>query len=251
MAQLLSVNSLVLSRYKRAVVIFLVGLVLSLGVAIRRDPADRLDHQREREDLGQNPLPWNRSFAPVFCLLALSFETAPPEHAPMGSPPHPRPRRRPFGQEPPCRGAGGGDAAPSRPGPMSRRRASSTTRCATASPLHRRGATRAGGRSRRRSTWRRRWRAPKGPVLVDCLTLWLTNVMLAGDDIEAATDRPRARPRRAARRRRPGLERGRPRHRAGQRARAALPRRAGPAQPAHGGARPAASSSWWPACRWR
>lgn len=27
------------------------------------------------------------------------------------------------------------------------------------------------------------------PVLVDCLTLWLTNLMLAGDDLDAATDR--------------------------------------------------------------
>ncbi|MBP7242366.1 bifunctional adenosylcobinamide kinase/adenosylcobinamide-phosphate guanylyltransferase [Amaricoccus sp.] len=32
--------------------------------------------------------------------------------------------------------------------------------------------------------------APEGrPVLVDCLTLWLSNVMLAGRDVEAETDR--------------------------------------------------------------
>jgi adenosyl cobinamide kinase/adenosyl cobinamide phosphate guanylyltransferase len=30
--------------------------------------------------------------------------------------------------------------------------------------------------------------AAERPVLVDCLTLWLTNVMLAGHDIAAATD---------------------------------------------------------------
>lgn len=31
-------------------------------------------------------------------------------------------------------------------------------------------------------------RAPRGrPVLVDCLTLWLTNVLLAGEDLDAAT----------------------------------------------------------------
>lgn len=29
--------------------------------------------------------------------------------------------------------------------------------------------------------------APAGPVLVDCLTLWLTNLMLAGRDAEAET----------------------------------------------------------------
>ena len=51
------------------------------------------------------------------------------------------------------------------------------------------------------------------PALVDCLTLWLSNLMLAGRDPEAETDRlaaalaPPARPARAR------LERGRPRHR--------------------------------------
>ncbi len=29
----------------------------------------------------------------------------------------------------------------------------------------------------------------RGPVLVDCLTLWLSNVMLAGRDVEAETER--------------------------------------------------------------
>mgnify|MGYP000963481064 CR=1 FL=1 len=28
---------------------------------------------------------------------------------------------------------------------------------------------------------------PRAPVLVDCLTLWLTNVLLAGEDLDAAT----------------------------------------------------------------
>jgi adenosyl cobinamide kinase/adenosyl cobinamide phosphate guanylyltransferase len=30
--------------------------------------------------------------------------------------------------------------------------------------------------------------APTRPVLVDCLTLWLTNLMLAGNDLPAATE---------------------------------------------------------------
>jgi adenosylcobinamide kinase/adenosylcobinamide-phosphate guanylyltransferase len=31
--------------------------------------------------------------------------------------------------------------------------------------------------------------AENGPILVDCLTLWLTNIMLAGKDVEAETAR--------------------------------------------------------------
>jgi adenosyl cobinamide kinase/adenosyl cobinamide phosphate guanylyltransferase len=55
--------------------------------------------------------------------------------------------------------------------------------------------------------------APPGrPVLIDCLTLWLSNVLLAGRDTSAESERPR--------------------HRAGERARPALPRRRRLAQPA-------------------
>ena len=61
-------------------------------------------------------------------------------------------------------------------------------------------------------------------VLVDCLTLWLSNLMEGSFDIDAQTARllealaAQNRPDRA------GLQRGRPRHRARQRAGAPLPR---------------------------
>jgi adenosyl cobinamide kinase/adenosyl cobinamide phosphate guanylyltransferase len=69
------------------------------------------------------------------------------------------------------------------------------------------------------------------PVLIDCLTLWLSNRILAEDDVEAASAEIKAR---ADIRR---IERSGAEHRAGQRARAAIPRCAGAAQPADGGDR--------------
>ncbi len=95
-----------------------------------------------------------------------------------------------------------------------------------------------GGPSRRRAISPRRSNSgDSGPVLVDCLTLWLSNLMLAEADIEAeivqleqalaAVTAPVG----------PGRQRSRLRHRAGLSARPAISRSAGRAQPAHRRAR--------------
>ena len=55
-----------------------------------------------------------------------------------------------------------------------------------------RAARRRWRRSRRRSSWPRRISAHRRlprPLLIDCLTLWLSNIMLAGADLTAASDR--------------------------------------------------------------
>ena len=118
------------------------------------------------------------------------------------SPGHPGSGRRPLGQEPLCRAAGRRRrrrAAPIAPPPKP-----ATPRWPRASPRTGRGAARSGGRSRRR------WRSPPAiaaearrerPLLVDCLTLWLSNLLLAGD---ATRRRGRRAVRGAARRRRTG-----------------------------------------------
>ena len=69
------------------------------------------------------------------------------------------------------------------------------------------------------------------PVLVDCLTLWLTNLLLAEHDTAAAGRALTAACAGGLGPGRAGLERGRPRHRAGECAGAALPRRGRPAAP--------------------
>ena len=83
--------------------------------------------------------------------------------------------------------------------------------------ITRRGA--AGARRRAASRGERR-----AAMLVDCLTLWLSNLMAAGRDVddEIAAALVGAAPAAAARRL--GRQRGRARHRAGQRAGARLPR---------------------------
>jgi adenosylcobinamide kinase/adenosylcobinamide-phosphate guanylyltransferase len=73
---------------------------------------------------------------------------------------------------------------------------------------------------------------PGGAVLVDCLTLWLTNVMLAEWDVAAEIGGPDPRPAvTGAGTAGPRRQRGRARHRAGQRPRPPLPRRRRPAAP--------------------
>ena len=75
------------------------------------------------------------------------------------------------------------------------------------------------------------------PVLVDCLTLWLSNLMLAEADIDAEIaqlEKALGGRRRAGR---PGRQRGGFRHRAGSSARPPFSRHAGHPQPAHRGAR--------------
>ena len=56
------------------------------------------------------------------------------------------------------------------------------------SPSTKGAAARAGARSRSRSIWCRRLQGECGPdraVLVDCLTLWLTNLMVEGRPVRA------------------------------------------------------------------
>ena len=104
---------------------------------------------------------------------------------------------------------------------------------------HRRGATRTGKRSTRRAILPAPLAGLAGPALIDCLTLWLSNVMLA-------RRRRRCRERTPARRARLGagaagrrFERGRAGARAGDAARACLSRRAGAPQSARrSGGRP-------------
>ena len=82
---------------------------------------------------------------------------------------------------------------------------------------------------------------PAHTVLVDCLSLWVANALGRGDEPDT---RPRLRLREPPRRRRAfrgdhrGVERGRPRHRAGDPARARLPRSARLRQPRLGGRSP-------------
>ena len=87
-------------------------------------------------------------------------------------------------------------------GSISRPHRRSTTKCASGLRSIRHGGTRAGSRSKSRWIWRARWRRPAArPVLVDCLTLWLSNLMLGEHDIarppltalDAALDRASAR----------------------------------------------------------
>ena len=92
--------------------------------------------------------------------------------------PHrPRARRRALRQEPLCagaRGSGGADAADDRHGRGARRR-----RWPRASPATRPSAAPAGRRARRRSTSSARSSEEARPgraALVDCVTLWLTNL---------------------------------------------------------------------------
>jgi hypothetical protein len=86
----------------------------------------------------------------------------------------------------------------------------------------------------------------RAAVLVDCLTVWLSNLMAAERDVDREVESlvvaladagPWS-----------GLERGRPRHRARQRARPPLRRRTRHSQPARRG-RSTASFLWPPACR--
>ena len=67
-------------------------------------------------------------------------------------------------------------------------------------------------------------------VLSDCLTLWISNLMLAGRDVEADDRRACRGRRRAERAGDPRLQRGRAGARAGDPARARLPRPAGPGE---------------------
>ena len=72
------------------------------------------------------------------------------------------------------------------------------------------------------------------PVLVDCLTLWLSNLMHAGDDVDEATDELLRALDGFARAGGFREQRSGPRHRARHAARPRLPRFPGPAQHAHG-----------------
>ena len=75
---------------------------------------------------------------------------------------------------------------------------------------------------------------PGRAVLVDCLTLWLSNLMFAGRDVEAEIARLAetiGRPRRTGRL---GLQRGRARAGAGDEARPRVPRLAGSCEPGGG-----------------
>ena len=75
------------------------------------------------------------------------------------------------------------------------------------------------------------------PVLVDCLTLWLSNLHAGGCRRRRGDRTPRRCAGTSRRAGRAGRQRGRLRHRARQRAGAALSRSAGAAQPADRGAR--------------
>ena len=71
---------------------------------------------------------------------------------------------------------------------------------------------------------------PGRAALVDCLTLWLTNLMFAGRDVGAEIARLAEVDRRPRRACGPRLQRGRARARAGDEARARVSRLAGPRQ---------------------
>ena len=92
---------------------------------------------------------------------------------------HARSRRRPFGQEPLCGRLDHGCCR--RPGSMSRPPRRATTRWRRASPRIARAAARSGAPSRRRAiSPQRSQHAATAPVLVDCLTLWLSNLHARG-----------------------------------------------------------------------
>ena len=96
----------------------------------------------------------------------------------------------------------------------------STRRWRRGSPRIARGAGRNGARSRCRSIWWRRCArecAAGRAVLVDCLTLWLTNLMVRERPVEAEIEQPARGPAGPAGCARAGLERGRPGRRAGRR----------------------------------
>ena len=113
-------------------------------------------------------------------------------------------------------------ARPGRRGPISRPRRRWTTRFETHREASRR-TIRWMDQCRRHTNWQGdRAADPRAPVLVDYLTLWLTNRLLAGAGSFARMRRAGGRARGAVRDDRGRLQRGRPRHRAGQRARAGL-----------------------------
>ena len=90
-------------------------------------------------------------------------------------------------------------------GSISRRRKRATRRWRRGSRATGPSAATAGRRSRSRSRSPRRWprrRGPAGPFCVDCLTLWLSNLMFAGRDVEAEIARLAEVDRRARRARR-------------------------------------------------
>ncbi len=154
-------------------------------------------------------------------------------------PPHARPRRRALRQEPARRGA---CARPCRrPGAIVATAQALDAEMAERIALHVSGATAVGRRMRCRSQLARPCVARLGgqaaPILVDCLTLWLTNLMLGEHDVATAVRRARSGARRGARAHRARRQRGRARHRAGECAGAPLPRRGGAAQSAPRGAR--------------
>ena len=108
-----------------------------------------------------------------------------------------RPRWRAVGQERPCRGAVGG-ASPALA--LRRHRAGvRRARWRRESPPTAPAAAGPGSRWRRRSTLAAALDNP-APVLVDCLTLWLTNLLLAGAGARLARSARRVG---RARRRRP------------------------------------------------
>ena len=81
------------------------------------------------------------------------------------------------------------------------------------------GAGRAGARWKRRSSWRRRIRresVPRTSLLVDCLTVWLGNLMHHGHDVDAARAALFDSLAAASGPGGAGRQRGGPRHRAGQ-----------------------------------
>ena len=90
-----------------------------------------------------------------------------------------------------------------------------------------------GALSRRRAISQRRLRLRRAPVLVDCLTLWLSNLMLAEADIEAEIDATRSGAGGSRRAGGAGRQRSGSRDRAGSSARPAFSRSAGHSQPAH------------------